>query len=129
VPILTAHLKASDERERAAAVEFLGLLGGRRVVAALHKTLRHDRSSNVRILALLWVAKGPQDLALPIVREAANTDSNACVRKEAKKILRIQSTEDCPQNSVPFKFVDGPLILGVIHQGSSECRFADKQDH
>lgn len=87
VPVLAKRLDSGNERERAIAIEFLGLLGGRRIATPLQKAIRYDNSSTIRILALRWVTRAPWDSAAPIIREAAEADLDEKVREEAKHLL------------------------------------------
>jgi hypothetical protein len=92
VPVLTNHLSAESDRERALAVEFLGLLGGRRIIPPLQKVIQEDTSPTIRILALRWITQAPFDLVSPIIREAATRDLDEQVRKEAQEILKSFTT-------------------------------------
>jgi HEAT repeat protein len=87
VPALTRYLGSDNEHERALAVEFLGLLGGRRIVTPLQKVIRYDASRRIRIQALLWISQAPWELASPVIREAMETDLDPSVREAAKNIL------------------------------------------
>jgi hypothetical protein len=68
-------------------VEFLGLLGGSRIIAPLQKAIKYDSSPDIRILALRWITQAPGNLASPIIRKAATTDPDQRVREEAKSLL------------------------------------------
>jgi len=103
VLVLTNHLHAKGVRERRIAVEFLGLLGGRRIVAPLQGVIRHDPTWTIRVLALSWLTQAPPDLAQPIIRRTARTDPDERVRIAAKNILETGTVEGMPKFSVPFK--------------------------
>ena len=103
VPSLTAYSTSKSERERGIAVEFLGLLGGRRIVAPLRKVIQKDPSPALRVVALRWISQVPSDSVILIIREAANTDADGCVRKTAKEILGTGTAGGCSESSVPFK--------------------------
>lgn len=110
VPILSAYFKSRNERERFFAVEFMGLLGGRRIIVPLRNVIRRDASPNIRIQALRWLAEQlPSDSALSIIREAANNNIDEKVRKAAKNILENGTVDGLPAVSVPFKKVSPPL--------------------
>jgi hypothetical protein len=91
---LTNHLKAESERERAIVVEFLRLLGGRRIVTPLQRVIQSDGSPSIRILALRWITQAPFNLVSPIIREAARTDPDQRVREEAQNLLRPSRSHD-----------------------------------
>ncbi len=59
VSALTNHLNSESDRERALAIEFLGLLSGRRIILPLQKVIRSDNSPSIRILALRWMTQAP----------------------------------------------------------------------
>ena len=103
VAVLAAYLRSKNPRERRIAVEFLGLLGGRRIVAPLQRVIQHDPSPTMRELALRWLTQAPRDLAQPIIRRAARMDPDERVRKAAKNILETGSADGLPEFSVPFK--------------------------
>ena len=92
VPALAKHLNSQDERERALAVEFLGMLGGRRVVA-LQDVIRHDASPSLRIRALGWISQTPWELAAPVIRDAESTAPNKKVREAARDLLAHEDPE------------------------------------
>jgi|GEM_PF-2048268 len=94
VAVLTNHLSAESDRERALAVEFLGLLGGRRIISPLQRVIQDDNSPTIRILALRWITQAPFNLVSPIIREAAIRDLDEQVRKEAQDILRLSRQND-----------------------------------
>ncbi len=94
VPVLTNHLSAESDRERALAVEFLGLLGGRRIIPPLQRVIQEESSPTIRILALRWITQAPFNLVSPIIREAATRDLDEQVRKEAQEILRSFRSKD-----------------------------------
>lgn len=87
VAVLTKYLSTRNERERALAIEFLGLLGGRRIISPLQRVIREDDSPTMRILALRWITQAPFNLVSPIINEAAAGDPDRQVREEAKNIL------------------------------------------
>jgi hypothetical protein len=87
VPALTKYLNSDDELERALAVEFLGLLGGRRIIIPLQNVIRSDASPTMRIRALGWISETPWELASPIIREATERDVDPMVREAAKDLL------------------------------------------
>ena len=103
VPALDGYLHSKNPRERGVAMEFLGLLGGRRIVAPLQRVIQHDPSATMRELALRWLTNAPTDLAKPIIRRAAKTDPDEKVRKTAKNILENGTADERPAVSVPFK--------------------------
>jgi len=94
VSALTNRLNAESDRERALVVEFLGLLGGRRIIAPLQTVIQRDDSPSIRILALRWITQAPFSLVSPIIREASRTDVDPGVREEAQKILRLPRPND-----------------------------------
>ena len=93
VPVLTNYLSTESDRERALAVEFLGLLGGRRIIPPLQRVIQEDTSPTIRILALRWITQAPFNLVSPIIREAATRDLDEQVRKEAQEILKSFTTK------------------------------------
>jgi hypothetical protein len=105
VAVLTNYLSAESDPERALVVEFLGLLGGSRVLVPLKNVVEKDRSPTLRILALRWLSQVPSNLALPIIRKAARTDVDENVRKAARRILDPSIIEEVPGSSAPFKAV------------------------
>ena len=94
VPFLINHLSSESDRERALAVEFLGLLGGRRIIPPLQKVIQEDTSPTMRILALRWITQAPFNLVSPIIHEAATRDLDEQVRQEAQEILRSLRPND-----------------------------------
>lgn len=103
VPVLAGYLHSKSPRKRSVAVEFLGLLGGSRIVAPLRRVIQHDPSPAMREFALRWLTQAPHHLAQPIIRRAAKTDPDEGVRKTAKNILGYGSADQAPTLSVPFK--------------------------
>lgn len=103
VPVLAGYLHSKRPFESCVAVEFLGLLGGRRIVPLLQRVIQHDPSATLRELALRWLTQAPPNLAQPIIRRAAKTDPDEKVRKTAKNILETGSPDGMPDLSVPFK--------------------------
>jgi hypothetical protein len=89
VPILSEYLSAKDAQVRTIAVEFIGLLGGRRIITPLQKVIRSDDSPTVRVLALRWASQAPWELVAPVIREAARADADPRVREEANRILAM----------------------------------------
>lgn len=94
VSALTNHLNAESDRERALVVEFLGLLGGRRIIPPLQTVIQRDDSPSIRILALRWITQAPFNLVSPIILEAARTDVDWGVREEAQNILGLSRPND-----------------------------------
>src|ERR1051325_5591443 len=80
VPMLSEYLSSKDAQVRSIAVEFIGLLGGRRVIGPLQKVIRSDDSPTVRVLAVRWVSQAPWESAAPVIREAARADADPRVR-------------------------------------------------
>lgn len=105
VPILSDYFTSRNERERSFAVEFMGLLGGRRIITPLRNVILRDASPNVRIQALRWLAEQqpPAEATLLIIREAANRNTIEEVRKAAKNLLETGNVDGIPKGSVPFK--------------------------
>ena len=103
VAVLFEYLHSKSPRERSFAVEFLGLLGGRRIVVPLQGVILHDPSPAIRELALRWLTQAPSNLAQPIIRRSARTDPDEKVRKAAKDILENGGADGVPAVSVPFK--------------------------
>lgn len=87
MPVLTRYLHSDNERERTLAVEFLGLLGGGRIIVPLQNVIRYDRSRTIRIQALRWISQAPWEQASPVIREASEKDKDPKVRKAANEIL------------------------------------------
>jgi len=87
VPVLTRYLDSNNEPERAIAVEFLGRLGGERIIVPLRKVIKNDSSRSMRIEALGWISQAPWEQASPVISEAADTDPDPKVREAAKEIL------------------------------------------
>ena len=87
VPVLADYLRSGGELERSLAVEFLGLLGGSRIIEPLRIVIQSDTSPSIREKALRWLAQAPWDLAAPIITEAGDANSDANVRKVARDIL------------------------------------------
>jgi hypothetical protein len=87
VPILREYLESKNVRVRAAALEFLGLLGGERIVPSLQQVLKADSSPMIRMSALRWTTQLRWELVAPLVREVASRDSDEQVRAEANNIL------------------------------------------
>lgn len=87
VPVLSRYLDSDNERERAVAVEFLGLLGGRRIIVPLRNAISYDASPTIRIQALRWISQAPWELSAPVIRRAAETDLDSKVREAANDIL------------------------------------------
>jgi HEAT repeat protein len=93
VPVLTKFLDSDNERERAIAVDFLGRLGGRRIIIPLRNVIRYDASRSIRLQALAWISLAPWEFASAVVREAMDTDPDPKVREAAKDILNNHSSE------------------------------------
>ena len=87
VPVLADFSRSRNVRERQAAIEFLGLLGGKRIVAPLQKIIDSEAEPHLRILALRWITTAPDELSLPIIRASATHDANRQVREAAQSIL------------------------------------------
>ena len=87
VPVLESYLRSRNPRERAAGIEFLGLLGGRRIVGPLQKVITSEKESYLRILALRWITTAPPEFTIKIIREAARSDSDKQVREAAQTLL------------------------------------------
>ncbi len=87
VPVLSGYLQSKNEGERDIAVEFIGLLGGQRIVAPLSRVMKRDPSPTIRLKALRWLAQAPRESMLPIVRQAAKADADEKVREAALEIL------------------------------------------
>ncbi len=88
VPPLTKYLDSDEEPERALAVEFLGRLGGRRIINPLQNVIRYDASPTIRISALGWISQTtPWKLASPVILEATERDVDPMVREAAKDLL------------------------------------------
>jgi HEAT repeat protein len=102
VVVLANYLHSKNPRERGIALEFLGLLGGRRIVAPLQGVIRHDPLPTIREMALRWLTQAPPNLAQPIIRQAARMDPDERVRIAAKELLG-ETVEGGSKFSVPFK--------------------------
>jgi hypothetical protein len=104
LPALIDYLQSNNERERSIAVEFIGLLGGRRIVTPLQRVIQRDSAPYIRILALRWITQAPPAMTLPIIRKAAQTDSDERVRQTAKDILDAKSSKPADsKSSQPFR--------------------------
>jgi hypothetical protein len=89
VPILAEYIaKSKDVRVRQLAMRCLGMLGGERIIEPLRTVIKNDPSPDMRDSALQWITQAPWALAEPIIREAAETDTDLNVREAARKILK-----------------------------------------
>lgn len=86
IPVLASYIGSKSERERALAVEFLGNLGGMRIVEPLRTFIQRDKSPMVRMSALRWITQAPWDLAGPIMK-TAEADPSTQVRQIARTLL------------------------------------------
>jgi hypothetical protein len=87
IPILAEYLHSVSGFDKYLSMRFLGLIGGRGVVEPLREVALYDPSSSFRLTALLWLAVADWDLAAPIIKQIANSDSSPEVREKAKEIL------------------------------------------
>lgn len=87
VLVLTDYLQSESVRERSLAIKLLGSLGGSRIVDPLQKVIRYDESPTIKQTALRSITQAPWELALPVVREAAETDPDSRVRAAARELL------------------------------------------
>lgn len=93
VPVLADYTLSKNERERAIAIELLGLLGGQRIIKPLRGVIRNDSSPNLRQVALRWITQAPWEVASAVIREAAETDPNPKVREVANQLLTTYKHE------------------------------------
>jgi hypothetical protein len=87
VPILEEYLFSDVGLEGALALEILGRLGGSQIVEPLKRVVEQSTSASRRQLALSWLTQAPWELALPIIRNAAETDRDPEVRAVARDLL------------------------------------------
>jgi hypothetical protein len=87
VSILEEYLFSDVGREGDVALRLLGLLGGSRIVEPLKRVAEQSTSVSRRELALMWLTQAPWELALPIIRNAAETDRDPTVREAARDLL------------------------------------------
>ena len=87
IPILAEYLNSGSGFEKYLAMRFLGLIGGVGAVEPLRKVALGADSSSFRLVALLWLAEAPWDLASSIIRQVAEDDTSPEVREKAKEIL------------------------------------------
>jgi HEAT repeat protein len=71
---------------RILAVRFLGEIGGADVLPPLKRALEPNEQNSVRIYALAALRSVPDELALPIIRNAVH-DSDPLVAERAKSLL------------------------------------------
>ena len=94
IPVLTEYLWSRDTDESAVAMRFLGALGGKRIVAPLRQVIRQHPSPAARISAMRWLREVPCELAAPVLREAAERDSDPSVRRKARDLLSAHACGD-----------------------------------
>jgi hypothetical protein len=87
VPILEEYLFSDVGREGNLALDILGRLGDSQIVEPLKRVIEQSTSPSRRDLALRWVTQAPLELALPIIRNAAETDRDPKVRALARDLL------------------------------------------
>ena len=87
VPILEEYLFSDVSQEGDVALEIFGRLGGSQMVEPLKRVVEQSTSSWRREFALRWVTQAPWELALPIIRNAAETDRDPKVRALAQDLL------------------------------------------
>lgn len=87
IPILSDYLKRGTGFEKYLAMRFLDAIGGKNIIGPLRRVALYDPSPSFRTSALLWLSAARWDLAAPIIRHAADKDSSAEVRTQAKAIL------------------------------------------
>lgn len=87
VPILSKYLSSEDGREKNLAMQFLGMLGGNRIISPLERIILNDPSPSMRQTALRWLTEAPWDRASPIIEQAAQNDLDPGVRQTAREIL------------------------------------------
>jgi hypothetical protein len=92
IPILAEYLNSGSGFEKYLAMRFLGAIGGKGVVEPLGKIAVSDASPGFRLVALLWLADAPWDLASPIIRQAAEHDESSEVREKALEILALHES-------------------------------------
>src|SRR4030095_4569747 len=87
VPILEEYLFSDVGREGDLVLRILGGMGGSLVVEPLKRVIEQSTSAWRRQEALRALTQAPWELAVPIMRNAAETDRNSEVRKEARDLL------------------------------------------
>ena len=88
VPVLAEYLKSGSPSEKDFAMQFLGVMGGSRIVEPLLSVIQNDDSPAMRKTALRWITQAPWDMAGPIIEKAAESDPDPDVREEAKQLLK-----------------------------------------
>jgi hypothetical protein len=84
---LSRYLDSSRRSfQRTLAVRFLGEIGGADVLPPLKRALGPNEPNSVRIEALAALRSVPDELALPIIRNAVH-DSDPLVTESAKSLL------------------------------------------
>ena len=87
VPILEEYLFSDVGREGNLVLRILAGMGGSRIVEPLKRVIEQSTSAWRRQEALRALTQAPWELAVPIMRNAAETDRNPEVRKEARDLL------------------------------------------
>jgi hypothetical protein len=87
IPILEAYLFSDVGREGDLALDILGRRGGSEIVEPLKRVAEQSTSTSRRELALTWLTQAPLEFALPIIRNAAETDRDPKVRAQARDLL------------------------------------------
>jgi hypothetical protein len=107
---LTSYLKSNKEGERFIAIEFIGLLGGERIIAPLKEVLQTDASSSIRVFALRWLATAPLDKVLPIISEEAKSNTDEAIRKEAGIVLLRLKGDTSRPDEINFQNVESNSV-------------------
>jgi len=87
IPILAEYLDSGSGFEKYLAMRFLGSIGGTAIFEPLSKVALKDASPSFRLVALLWLAEVPWDLAAPIVRQISENETSLEVCEKAKEML------------------------------------------
>jgi hypothetical protein len=87
VPILEEYLFSDVGREGDLVLRILGGMGGSRVVEPLKRVVEQSTSAWRREAALRSLTQAPWELAVLIMRNAAETDRDPEVRAEARDLL------------------------------------------
>lgn len=87
IPALEEYIWKEGAAEASVALGFLGRFRGSQIVGPLKRIVEENREPSLRDVALRLLTQAPSDLALPIFRKAAETDSDPKVREVARVLM------------------------------------------
>jgi hypothetical protein len=87
VAVLAEYTSTGTAQQQALAIELLGRIGGRAVIAPLDQVLRTCPSASLREMALRWLPTEGNEASRVILARTAENDSDSGVRALARRRL------------------------------------------